>query len=72
MTLDIFIDIIITIMFHGRIVITHTKDIFSDICTIKVFTTNIIMVLRYYNFLIVKLKKMKEDTIEGSFIEDIL
>lgn len=69
--LDIFLDIISTITFHGRLVIIHSKDTFSDNYTIEMYTTNIIMTLRYYDLLIVKLEKMKKGIIKGLLIEDI-
>lgn len=58
-------------MFHGRSIITHLKDTFSDSFSIKVSSINTIMVLVHYNFFIVKLKLKNKDTIKGSLIEDI-
>lgn len=69
--LNILLNIIMTIMLHDRIVITHMKDTFSDSYVIKVSITNTIMALRYFNLLITKLKIMKKDTIEVKLIEDV-
>ena len=69
--LDIFLDIVITVMFHGRILIIHPKDTFNDSYIVKMSTTNSIMALKHSNLLIIKLRKMNKDTIKGSLIEDI-
>lgn len=69
--LNIFPCIVSIVMFYGRLVITHLKEIFSDIYAIDVFIVNVIMTLRYYNLLIVKLKIIKKDTIDGLLVEDI-
>lgn len=71
LTVNIFLDIVSIIIFHGRTLITHLKDTFSDSYAIKVSIINAFMVLKYYNLLIIKLKKMKKDTIKGLIIEDI-
>lgn len=70
LTLDTFLDVINIIMFHGRPITTHLKDTFSDSYAIKMSITNIIMALRYYDLLIIKLKIMK-DTIKESLIKDV-
>lgn len=69
--LNILLDILVIIALHGRLIITHLKDIFNDSCTIEVSITNTIMALRHYNLLITKLEITKKDTIKGTLIEDV-
>lgn len=69
--LNIFLDILVTIMLHSRLVITHPKDTFSNSYVIEVSIVDTIMALRYCDLLIIKLKIMKKDTIETMLIEDV-
>lgn len=69
--LNTLLDILITFMLHGRLVIIHLKDTCSDRCVIEVSTIDIIMVLKHYNLLITKLVIMKEDIIKKMLIKDV-
>lgn len=69
--LDTVLDIFITIMLHGRLVITHLEDIFGEGNVIVVSTINVLMILKNDNLLVAKLKIKNKNSIKRLIIKDI-